>query len=177
MKIKKKKLRKMIEEAHRAAQEPYPGEVDYDEAEDYADKIIAGLKKQKQPDEWPKFGERYGERYWSLSSIGCCMSRWGGCITDTERKKRGIYRTEAEAKYRDGVRLLNEYLRSTNNGYEFVLGKENNYMEWNANSLEIDLDSTREFYNPNIVYFASVDDRQKAIDNMPENLKKFMKPM
>jgi hypothetical protein len=160
MKIKKEKLRKMIEEAHRAAQGSCPGDVNYDEAEDYADKIIAGLKKQKQPDEWPKIGDKY----WFLNCYGIWSAKWCGDDIDQKRQKRGIYKTKSEAQYRDGVRLLNEYLRSMNKGYEFVVGGSNFYIEYNI-------------YNPNTVYFASAEDRQKAIDNMSEELKKFMKPM
>lgn len=130
------------------------------------------VEVDEEKDDWPKLNDDY----YCLMSNGYIKYQNSGSEIYKAREKRGIFKTLEEAEHADGVRMLNAYLCSMNKGYEFVSDFGNYSVIYSTINNKITWEVNPKIRNLNSVYYKRMIDAQKAIDEMPDELKKYMYP-
>lgn len=136
------------------------------------DDIQVQLNELKETKEWPK----PREDFYCLAVNGIIKIRHSESYYIKDIMDRGWYKTEDDARWADGVRMANTYLRGCNNGYEFVAGRDNWYIFYNNSIKDIDKSYDGLHFFDNLIYFKTSKRAQKAIDHMPSKLKKYLMP-
>lgn len=143
-----------------------------EELQKQLDDIQAQLNELKETKEWPK----PREDFYCLAVNGIIKIRHSESYYIKDIMDRGWYKTEDDARWADGVRMANTYLRGCNDGHEYIHGKDNWYVFYNNSIRGFDNSVMQDYFFNNLIYFETTKAALKAIDNMPSDLLQYLKP-
>jgi len=147
------------------------GQKSYDSSCDNSlkQKISLDEINEKEQD-WPNVGDRY----FFLMADGINYDIFKDDETDSQIVEK--FKNKEKAEWADGIRKLNAYLRTKNNSHVFNYKYENYYLRYSFYLKEISVTQDEFGYLYGMIYFKDVFDDEKALSEIPKDLKKYLKP-